>query len=252
MQKFHSTHLGLFECPQKAKEIAESVDGLFGDPKVVAQKICKEFPNDDVKIYGNVIFLSRQRSKSITDSWGIIRFKDCDDEPVTTVNENALWNAAKEIERLFNLDKERTVRMQELASEARRTGKSKTHKLKNLAPTVIDYGDAVMELIEALNSKPKTSSEGLRKKKKVRGDKIEAMINVKNNLILRSESLQAESRKCAEDAARIEVKLAEILPCGENLANITSAIGLFLDAGLPEEARKISSFWGLTDRGDQR
>lgn len=58
--------------------------------------------------------------------------------------------AAREIKRVNDAQREYTAKLQALAAEARRTGKSQTHKLKGLSLIVHDYGNGVAMLLEAL------------------------------------------------------------------------------------------------------
>lgn len=63
-----------------------------------------------------------------------------------------LIKAAKRIRELRNKQKERVTKIQELAKLARETGIPQTDKLKEFDRniTVIDFGDAIDELCEAL------------------------------------------------------------------------------------------------------
>ena len=71
--------------------------------------------------------------------WGLCR--DCFDSLLE------IARAAEEIKVQNDKQRAHTIRLQELADEARRTGKSLTHKIP---PVAFDYGDSIGHLLAAL------------------------------------------------------------------------------------------------------
>ena len=64
-----------------------------------------------------------------------------------------LLAAAREMRRINDLQRAYTVEIQQLASEARRTGENLTHRIRQ--PQAFDYGNAMMDLLDALDKHEK-------------------------------------------------------------------------------------------------
>ena len=69
------------------------------------------------------------------------------------MNIDKLIAAALEIERRYNKRIERVDFMRRLAADARRTGKSQSHRMSQ-APEVVDFGGPIEALVKALRAKP--------------------------------------------------------------------------------------------------
>jgi len=69
------------------------------------------------------------------------------------MNVEKLIAAAREIEQRYNKLQSRTKFLQDLASEARRTGRSMSHRLDE-APQVVDFGGPIADLVKALHARP--------------------------------------------------------------------------------------------------
>ena len=69
-----------------------------------------------------------------------------------------LLKICREIRRLDSLQKEKTKKLQGLANEARRTGKSLSHLISHDC-TVIDFGDVIEDLLRVLKPLDKIKDE---------------------------------------------------------------------------------------------
>lgn len=69
--------------------------------------------------------------------------------PVTAPEVDELVAAAREVKAVHDAQTAYTRELQALAAEARRTGKSQSHRIQ-IQPRVHDYGNAIASLLEAL------------------------------------------------------------------------------------------------------
>lgn len=61
-----------------------------------------------------------------------------------------LLDAAREMRRINIEQQAYTIRLQQLAAEARKIGTSQTHRIPKLPPRAFDYGNAMSSLLDAL------------------------------------------------------------------------------------------------------